>query len=183
MVSPCGTWNIPPIACPSECSAVQSAMFMVRPAMRLPQAMSARASASAPSRNAATSEPPMSRIASSAIASPIGVRTRATIPAIACASASMPVWAVASGGTECVRIGSTTASWARSAGEAMPALRAARGSVMTAPPETSEPVPAVVGTATSGDDGVRERAAALGEEPAERTAPPARRRARPWPCR
>ena len=42
----------------------------------------------------------MSRIASSAIASPIGVRTVAIMPAIAWASASMPVCAVAPGGTE-----------------------------------------------------------------------------------
>ena len=35
----------------------------------------------------------------------------------------------------------------------MPALRPVSGSVTTAPPETSEPVPAVVGTAMSGTIG------------------------------
>ena len=98
--------------------------------MRLPHAMSERAAASEPSRKAGTSERPMSRIASRAIASPIGVRTVAIIPAMAWASASMPVCAVASGGTECVSSGSTTASCARSAGAAMPALRPVAGSVI-----------------------------------------------------
>ena len=39
-------------------------------------------------------------MASSAIPSPIGVRTRAIMAAIACASASTPVKAVVAGGTE-----------------------------------------------------------------------------------
>ena len=45
---------------------------------------------------------------------------------------------------------STSAYWARSVGWAIPALRAVASSVITAPPETSDPVPAVVGMAISG---------------------------------
>ena len=82
------------MACPRECSAVQSEMFIVRPAIMLPQDIADRAAASAPSRYAATSPGVIIRIASSAMPSPIGVRHLATIPAIACASASMPVFAV-----------------------------------------------------------------------------------------
>ena len=57
------------------------------------------------------------------------------------------------GGTECVRSGSTTASCARRKGLAIPDLRPCAWSVTTAPPQTSEPVPAVVGTAISGSAG------------------------------
>ena len=74
MVRPCGAWNRPPIAWASECSAVQSEMFIVSPAIRLPHAISDRAAASWPSATAAGSERPISRIDSSAMASPIGVR-------------------------------------------------------------------------------------------------------------
>ena len=74
-------------------------MFMVRPAIIEPAAMSERASLSAPFFVAFTNERPMKRIASSAMASPIGVRHFATMPAIACASASIPVFAVIDDGT------------------------------------------------------------------------------------
>ena len=49
IVRPWGTCLTPPMAWPSECSAVQSEMFIVRPAIMLPQAMSERAAASVPS--------------------------------------------------------------------------------------------------------------------------------------
>ena len=62
----------------------------------------------------------------------------------------MPVCAVIAGGSPHVSAGSTRACWARRCGLAMPALTWVRSSVMTAPPDTSEPVPAVVGTHTSG---------------------------------
>ena len=112
--------------------------------------MSERASRSEPSRTALTSAPPASRVASSATPSPTGVDTFTTIAAIACASASIPVMAVIDGGSPHVRTGSTRACCARRSGLAMPALVWVASSVMTAPPETSEPVPAVVGTHTSG---------------------------------
>ena len=89
------------------------------------------------------------RIASRAIASPMGVRQVATMPAMAWARASMPVLAVIEGGIEWVRSGSTRAYWARRLALAMPFLRPASGSETTEPPETSEPVPALVGTAMS----------------------------------
>ena len=124
------------MAWPSECSAVQSEMFMVRPAIIEPAAMSARAAASVPSLVATTSERPIIRIASSAIASPIGVRHLATMPAIAWARASMPVLAVMDGGIDQVRRGSTRAYSARSRAFAMPDLVPLCRSEMTAPPET-----------------------------------------------
>ena len=62
----------------------------------------------------------------------------------------MPVWAVMPGGSPHVSVGSTSACWARRYGLAIPAFTWVRSSVMTAPPDTSDPVPAVVGTHTSG---------------------------------
>jgi hypothetical protein len=124
-------------------------MFMARPAIIAAHDILLRATASVPSRYAATSDSPASRTASSAMPSPMGVRHFATMAAMAWASASMPVWAVIAGGIEWVRIGSTSATCARMSALAMPALRPASGSEMTAPPETSEPVPELVGSATS----------------------------------
>jgi len=48
-----------------------------------------------------------------------------------------------------VSSGSTSACWARISGEATPSLRPVSRSTTTAPPDTSEPVPEVVGTLTS----------------------------------
>ena len=87
------------------------------------------------------------------MASPIGVRTLATTAAIAWARASMPVLAVMVGGIEWVSRGSTRATWARRLALAMPFLRPASGSDTTEPPDTSEPVPALVGMATSATSG------------------------------
>ena len=64
---------------------------MARPASRLAQIISLRASASEPSRTPRTSAPPASRVPSRPTASPTGVRAVTTSAAIACASASMPV--------------------------------------------------------------------------------------------
>ncbi len=77
--------------------------------------------------------------------SPIGVRTLATTAAMAWARASIPVLAVMVVGIEWVRSGSTSAYWARRLALAMPFLRPASGSETTEPPDTSEPVPALVG--------------------------------------
>ena len=79
------------MACAIECSEPQSEMFMARPPMRLAHIISLRASGSDPSRTARTSAPPASRVPSSPIASPTGVRAVTTSAAIACASASIPV--------------------------------------------------------------------------------------------
>ncbi|CAB5073408.1 unannotated protein [freshwater metagenome] len=59
----------------------------------------------------------------------------------------MPVFAVIDGGIEYVSTGSTSATCARRFPLAIPALRPASGSEMTDPPDTSEPVPADVGSA------------------------------------
>ena len=72
---------------------------MDSPAIRLAQAMRERASWSEPFRTTFPSAPPASRIDSSAIASPIGVRVTTTIAAMAWASASMPVCAVTPAGS------------------------------------------------------------------------------------
>ncbi|CAB4344248.1 unannotated protein [freshwater metagenome] len=58
--------------------------------------------------------------------------------------------AVIEGGIEYVSTGSTSATCARRFPLAIPALRPASGSEITDPPDTSEPVPADVGSATSG---------------------------------
>ncbi|CAB5102061.1 unannotated protein [freshwater metagenome] len=54
IVKPCGTCLSPPIAWPKECSAVQSEIFIVSPAIMLPAAIPARADLSVPSLKAAT---------------------------------------------------------------------------------------------------------------------------------
>jgi hypothetical protein len=87
------------------------------------------------------------------MASPIGVRTLATTAAMAWARASIPVLAVIVGGIDQVRSGSTSAYWARRLALAMPFFFPASGSATTDPPDTSEPVPALVGTATRATSG------------------------------
>ncbi|CAB5102074.1 unannotated protein [freshwater metagenome] len=62
----------------------------------------------------------------------------------------MPVLAVIDGGIEYVSTGSTSATCARRFPFAIPALRPASGSEITEPPDTSEPVPADVGSAIRG---------------------------------
>ena len=95
----------------------------------------------------------MIRTASRAMASPMGVRTLATTAAMAWARASIPVLAVMVGGIECVSSGSTRATWARRLALAIPFLRPASGSDTTDPPDTSDPVPALVGMATRATSG------------------------------
>ncbi len=91
-----------------------------------------------------------SRTASNPIASPTGVAGRVTVGPSPCASASTPPYSVGPGGRPNVRSGSTIAACARFAGSARPTLRPTWPSCITHPPVTSEPVPAVVGIATSG---------------------------------
>src|SRR5579863_4302205 len=76
--------------------------------------------------------------------------TRAQNDSIACASASMPECAVTLAGQETVSAGSTTAHFGIRARDAMPTFIARSGSATTATGLTSDPVPAVVGTATTG---------------------------------
>src|ERR1700692_12044 len=80
----------------------------------------------------------------------IPVRTFAQYDSIACVSASMPEWAVTLAGQEMVSAGSTTAHFGIRARDAMPTFIARSGSATTATGLTSDPVPAVVGTATTG---------------------------------
>ena len=54
---------------------------------------------------------------------------------------------------EWVSSGSTRATWARRLALAIPFLRPASGSDTTDPPDTSEPVPALVGMATNATSG------------------------------
>ena len=92
IVSPCGRPNSPPSAWPSECSEPQSEMFIASPASRLEQAMSDRGRRH-PSRRGrsapATCRPAASTRGRSRRRSACGAVT--TSPAIAWASASMPV--------------------------------------------------------------------------------------------
>ena len=71
----------------------------------------------------------------------------------ACMSASMPVAAVTPGGHETVSAGSTIASAGRRCRCETPVFVPRRGKSTTATVVTSEPVPEVVGSATSGSTG------------------------------
>ena len=72
---------------------------------------------------------------------------RPTKDSIACVSASMPVAAVMCGGSPVMSSGSSAAIFGTSRGSMMTSLVWCSGSAMTAATVTSEPVPAVVGTA------------------------------------
>ena len=147
---PWGRWSPAPIACPSAWSAPQSDRFIERPARRLPSDIWARASRSEPSATARANPAATYRQASRPSATDPGLPFRTVTPPIACASASAPVSIVALRGSPRVASGSTSACCARISGDAIPSLRPVSGSVTTDPPDTSEPVPDVVGRATSG---------------------------------
>ena len=91
--------------------------------------------------------------ASSPNATESGLPSRTVHAAIAWASASTPECAVGPGGRPSVSSGSTSACWARISPFAMPTLRSRSVSVSTDAPETSAPVPEVVGQSTSGITG------------------------------
>ena len=69
---------------------------------------------------------------------------------MACVSASMPLSAVTFGGHDTVKFGSTSATAGRRRLLTILALRWLSVSVKTAAADTSEPVPAVVGTPQQG---------------------------------
>ena len=77
---------------------------------------------------------------------------RLVYASIACTIASTPVIAVTDGGSPSVRVLSSTATSGYSSGETTPTFSLS-GVVTIAIGVTSEPVPAVVGTATSGRRG------------------------------
>src|SRR5580704_1966884 len=160
--NPCGVCVASPTGYCNACTAAVPADENAIPARRLARAISCLASrsfgrATAVGRNFAIAE-----IAFVARTSDIGffptkmacgeqsVRTLAQNDSIACASASMPECAVTLAGQETVKDGSTIAHFGISAREAMPTFMARSGSATTATGLTSDPVPAVVGTATTG---------------------------------
>ena len=168
IVSPCGRCATLPSAWPSAWSAAQSERFIARPAVRLPHASSRRAAASDPLATAAGRACATRRHASSPNAIESGEEFRTVQPPIAWASASIPECAVGAGGSPCVRTGSTSACWARMLGWPKPTFRSRSVSVRTLAPETSLPVPAVVGQRTSGrvgGTGVRDPPAKSSAEP------------------
>ena len=126
---------------------------MESPPVRLPQESCRRASRSEPSLTARSSERPMWCTASSPNATESGLPSRTVQAPMACASASTPEWAVGPGGSPSVSSGSTSACCARIQPFATPTLRSRSVSVSTDAPETSEPVPDVVGQSTSGSAG------------------------------
>ena len=77
-------------------------------------------------------------------------RSLAVNASTACASASIPLNAVTRGGQLSVSSGSQIAARGISSGEETPTFSRRPGSPTTATGETSDPVPAVVGTATTG---------------------------------
>jgi hypothetical protein len=74
-------------------------------------------------------------------------------PSIACESASIPEWAVTTGGAPRVKSGSQMAWRGIRCELATPIFIAVAASVITATGVASEPVPAVVGSAISGRTG------------------------------
>ena len=150
-MSPCGRCATLPSACPSAWSAAQSERFIARPAVRLAHASCRRASASAPSATARASDCATWRQASSPNATESGDEFRTVQPPIAWARASTPECAVGPAGSPCVSTGSTSACCARMFGCPKPTFRSCSVSVRTLAPETSLPVPAVVGQRTSAD--------------------------------
>ena len=126
---------------------------MESPPVRLPQASCRRASRSEPSLKARSSERPTWCTASSPKATESGLPSRTVQAPMAWARASTPECAVGPGGSPSVSSGSTSACWARISPFARPTLRSRSVSVRTEAPETSEPVPEVVGQSTSGSAG------------------------------
>ena len=88
--------------------------------------------------------------AASAMRSVCGFAHCPTNASTACVSASMPVAAVTSRGNPVISAGSSAAIAGTSRVSAMTSLRLVSGSETTAATVTSDPVPAVVGTAYSG---------------------------------
>ena len=92
----------------------------------------------------------ISATASRAYSSVSLVALREMKASTACVSASMPVAAVIAGGTPVIRLPSSAAMRGTRRKSMMANLRSFSGSETTAAMVTSEPVPAVVGTAYSG---------------------------------
>ena len=131
---------------------------MARPAVRLAHESRRRASASDPSATASRSEWATWWQASRPNATESGDEFATVHAPIACAIASTPECAVGPGGSPCVSTGSTSACCARMFGWPKPIFRSRSVSVRTLAPETSLPVPDVVGQRTSpmrGSSGVR----------------------------
>ena len=80
----------------------------------------------------------------------LAVAQRPTKASIACVSASMPVAAVMAGGRPVISAGSSAATLGTSRVSTITILLLRSGSAITAATVTSEPVPAVVGTAYTG---------------------------------
>lgn len=79
-----------------------------------------------------------------------GVASVERLDSIACVSASMPVAAVTRGGRPSIRFGSSAIAAGTSLLSTMANFRPACGSETTEATVTSEPLPAVVGTAKNG---------------------------------
>ena len=117
--------------------------------MRLAHERRRRASASDPSATASRSECATWWQASSPNATDSGDEFATVQAPIACAMASTPECAVGPAGSPCVSTGSTSACCARMFGWPKPIFRSRSVSVRTLAPETSLPVPDVVGQRTS----------------------------------
>ncbi len=130
-----------------------SATFIAKPASSAAQLISVRASRSSGVASAAGRALVASRTASRPSASPTGVCTREITDPMACPRASTPPQRVGPAGSDRVSLGSTRQCWARLCGLGAATFSPVAGSVITTPPVTSLPVPAVVGTVTSGMSG------------------------------
>ena len=114
--------------------------------------MSVRAARSEPSAQARRSPRPARAIPSRQKPSVIGFANGETNGSMHCTRASSPAWAVTDGGTPRVSSGSTSATTGSMDGDRRLTFTWSAVEVTTPLAVTSEPVPEVVGTATTGKD-------------------------------
>ncbi|MNQ63100.1 hypothetical protein D3C85_774690 [compost metagenome] len=150
MHRPWGRWQRAPRLWPRACTS---------PTMELENAMPARVEPSASCSRRALSSGASSTLGRASAIFSTAIRARASLTgflplpmkaSMAWVMASMAVAAVMGSGSPWVRRGSSTASWGSRKGEVKGTLRPLPSSRITATRVTSDPVPAVVGTAASG---------------------------------
>src|SRR5690606_21780583 len=166
--TPCGVWVSAPTGYWSACAAAVPALPSAKPPAVAPSIIASRASRSSGTSTARRRWCAMRRIPRSAYmsvssflptktrsvpSSAVAGRRTAVNDSIACDNASAPALAVSAGGQPSVSSGSHTAVCGTRCGLEMPTLLTRSGSVSTATGVTSEPVPAVVGSATTGSTG------------------------------
>jgi hypothetical protein len=148
--APCGAAVRPPLTPAKPCTAPSLALARAIPPSSPHSAMSVRAARSVPSAYAVRSPVAARRNPSAAHRSVNGLAIGDTSGSRHWVSASSPLAAVTAGGQPTVSSGSTRATAGSIGRPRMLTLIRCSGTASTAFAVTSEPVPAVVGTATQG---------------------------------